>query len=57
MLPLTVLFSAIYVTGIYLVHAKAGWFVVGAGRNGAEYSVLLIVVLLCVGMQYAPRKT
>ena len=32
--------------GIILVHAQEGWFVVGAGRNGVEYSVLLIVVLL-----------
>ncbi|NOT35288.1 MAG: hypothetical protein HOP12_14180 [Candidatus Eisenbacteria bacterium] len=39
------------------VHAKAGWFVVGAGRNGAEYSVLLIVALLCVGAQAARPRT
>ena len=54
--PLTVVFSAIYTVGIVMVHAKAGWFVVGAGRNGAEYSVLLIVALLCVGFQHAPSK-
>lgn len=34
--------------GIVLVHAPQGWFVVGAGRNGMEYSVLLIGVLLAV---------
>lgn len=50
--PLTLAFSAIYLTGIALVHAPAGWFVVGLGRNGAEYSVLLIVVLMCVGLRY-----
>ena len=54
--PLTLLYSAIYVFGIVLVHAPAGWFVVGAGRNGAEYSVLLIVALLCVGLQHLPKK-
>ena len=32
--------------GIVLVHAPSGWFVVGGGRNGMEYSVLLIAVLL-----------
>lgn len=32
--------------GIALVHAPEGWFVVGAGRNGAEYSVLLLLVLV-----------
>lgn len=46
-----VLFSLIYALGIVLVHARAGWFVVGLGRNGAEYSVLLIVCLLALGLQ------
>lgn len=55
--PLSLAYAAIYVVGIALVHAPAGWFVVGAGRNGAEYSVLLIVALLCVGWQHAPRRT
>jgi len=50
-LPLTLVYAAIYAMGIVLVHAKAGWFVVGLGRNGAEYSVLLIACLLCVGLQ------
>jgi putative oxidoreductase len=56
-LPLSVVYAAIYSVGIVLVHAKAGWFVVGLGRNGAEYSVLLIVALLCVGVQHAPAKS
>jgi putative oxidoreductase len=54
---LSVLYSAIYVVGIAMVHAKAGWFVVGKGRNGAEYSVLLIVCLLCVGLQHVRHKS
>lgn len=56
LLPLTLMYSAIYAVGIAMVHAKAGWFVVGAGRNGAEYSVLLIVALLCVGAQHARTR-
>ncbi|WP_372018393.1 DoxX family protein [Pseudoxanthomonas sp. 10H] len=44
--PLALVFSGIYACGIWLVHAPAGWFVVGLGRNGAEYSVLLIAGLL-----------
>jgi putative oxidoreductase len=52
--PVTIVLSAIYVVGIIMVHAPNGWFVVGAGRNGVEYSVLLIVALLCVGAQHAP---
>ncbi len=36
----------ILITGIVLVHARDGWFVVGGGRNGMEFSILLIFVLL-----------
>lgn len=39
-------FGAILLGGIALVHSKAGWFVVGAGRNGVEFSVLLLVCLV-----------
>jgi putative oxidoreductase len=49
--PLSVAFAAIYAAGIAMVHMHAGWFVVGLGRNGMEFSVLLIVCLLCVGLQ------
>lgn len=42
-------------SGIALVHAPAGWFVVGAGRNGVEYSVLLIGVFFAVALD-ARRK-
>lgn len=45
--PLAVWFAFQLATGIYLVHAQAGWFVVGAGRNGMEFSALLI---LCLGV-------
>jgi putative oxidoreductase len=51
LLPLTLGFATIYAVGIALVHAKAGWFVVGLGRNGMEFSVLLIACLLAVGLQ------
>jgi putative oxidoreductase len=54
--PLTIAYAAIYALGIALVHARAGWFVVGLGRNGAEFSVLLIVTLLCVGLQHAKPR-
>ena len=54
--PLSLLYSAIYLMGIALVHAKAGWFVVGLGRNGMEYSVLLITCLLVVGFAARPSR-
>ncbi len=36
--------------GIALVHWKEGWFVVGAGRNGIEYSVLLVSSFLATAL-------
>ena len=43
---IALLFAAELAAGIALVHWKEGWFVVGAGRNGMEFSVLLIAGLL-----------
>lgn len=54
--PLTLVYACIYTMGIALVHAQAGWFVVGLGRNGSEYSVLLIICLLCVGLQHVKAR-
>lgn len=42
--------------GLVLVHWPAGWFVVGAGRNGMEYSVLLLVALAAIAWAYAPKR-
>jgi putative oxidoreductase len=53
--PVALGFAAIYLAGLILVHAPAGWFVVGLGRNGMEYSVLLIVALICVALHYRQR--
>lgn len=36
------------ITGIIFVHWKHGWFVVGHGQNGMEYSVMLIAGLLAL---------
>ena len=44
--PLALYFAAELCAGILLVHAQEGWFVVGGGRNGMEYSVVLIALLL-----------
>ncbi|HEY3430356.1 MAG TPA: DoxX family protein [Cyclobacteriaceae bacterium] len=38
-----IIFCIQLIVGIILVHGPEGWFVVGAGRNGMEYSVLLII--------------
>ena len=42
--------------GAVLVHYPDGWFVVGAGRNGMEYSVMLLAGLVAVAWAYAPRR-
>jgi len=51
--PLVLWFAAELVAGIVLVHAREGWFVVGGGRNGVEYSVLLIIALAAIAV--SPR--
>jgi putative oxidoreductase len=46
--PLALYFAAELAMGILLVHRHFGWFVVGGGQNGMEYSVLLISVFLAL---------
>ena len=50
--PLAIVFALHLLCGIYLVHLKDGWFVVGAGRNGAEFSVLLIAYFITLAISY-----
>jgi putative oxidoreductase len=49
-------FLLILVSGIAMVHARNGWFVVGGGRNGVEFSVLLIVCLVAVLVDTGAKK-
>jgi putative oxidoreductase len=44
--PAAIATIVILVAGIFMVHMKEGWFVVGGGRNGIEFNFLLIVVLI-----------
>lgn len=50
-------FSAIDLVGIWLVHLPTGWFVLGLGRNGAEYSVLLITCRVLAGIKHGNRRS
>lgn len=45
------LFALQLIMGIILVHAQFGWFVVGHGSNGVEYSFLLVIGFLVVAAQ------
>jgi putative oxidoreductase len=44
--PLALWYAAILTGGLVMVHAPDGWFVVGAGRNGAEYAASLVAGFL-----------
>jgi putative oxidoreductase len=54
--PIALLFCVIYACGIWLVHAQEGWFVVGLGRNGVEYSVLIMACLLGLAWAHRPQR-
>ena len=54
--PVALLHAFILSIGMVLVHLPFGWFVVGAGRNGMEYSVLLIAGLLLVAWSYSGKQ-
>jgi putative oxidoreductase len=54
--PLCAWFILELLAGIALVHFKEGWFVVGGGRNGIEYSVLLIVCFIAVALDAAAPR-
>lgn len=45
-LPVCAALTVIYVTGVILFHRHNGFFVVGPGTGGWEYSALLITCLL-----------
>ena len=53
--PLTIIFAVHLLCGILLVHFREGWFVVGAGRNGVEYSVLLISIFITLAVSHFSR--
>ena len=52
--PLAAWFILQLAMGIDLIHGRVGWFVVGAGRNGMEFSALLI---LCFAVIAATATT
>ena len=54
---LCLVYAAIYSVGLVIVHWPFGWFVVGAGRNGMEYSVLLIASFLILAWQSRPSRS
>ncbi|MFZ5635716.1 MAG: DoxX family protein [Pseudomonadota bacterium] len=55
--PIALVFATIYACGLWLVHWSQGWFVVGAGRGGMEYSVLILACLFGLAWAHRPRGT
>ncbi|MES2988010.1 MAG: DoxX family protein [Pseudomonadota bacterium] len=49
-------FAPIYAAGLVMVHWPEGWFVVGGGRNGMEYSVLLLACLGVIAFTHLPER-
>lgn len=54
--PACMVHMGILCAGIWLIHRPSGWFVVGAGRNGMEYSVTLLACLFGVLWSHLPRE-
>jgi len=54
--PACICHIIVLIAGILLDHMADGWFVVGGGRNGMEYSVVLIACLSAVLWSHWPRK-
>ncbi len=54
-LPVCAILSFIYFTGILLFHRHNGFFVVGPGGGGWEYSALLITCLLVTAWENRSR--
>lgn len=55
--PAAILTILILITGIFMVHFKDGWYVVGGGSNGVEFNFLLIFALLTIMFPNGFRTT
>ena len=55
-MPISLILSLIYFTGIMLFNRHHGFFLVGAGEGGWEYNALLIVCLLVTAWENRSRK-
>ena len=52
----TMVFVVQMIFGIWLVHLKNGWFVVGHGYNGVEYSLTIIAALFAAALTAPERR-
>ena len=53
MIPqLCAVYMLIYFSGLVMVHWQHGWFVVGSGSNGIEFSTLLLAALFSIALPH-----
>ena len=55
--PVCAALTIIYSTGIILFHRHNGFFVVGPGTGGWEYSALLITCLVVTAWEHVKQKS
>ncbi len=49
---LCAIYIVIYFSGLVMVHWQHGWFVVGSGSNGIEFSVLILAALVSIALPH-----
>jgi putative oxidoreductase len=54
--PLALWYATVLTGGLIMVHAPDGWFVVGAGRNGAEFAASLVAGFLIQAWAAPPMR-
>lgn len=54
-LPVSFMLATIYITGVILFHRHNGFFVVGPGTGGWEFSAILITCLLVTAWENRAR--
>jgi putative oxidoreductase len=55
--PLCAILVLIFATGVVLIHWQLGFFIIGPGEGGWEFSALLIACFTAVALDYGPAGT
>jgi len=55
--PMCAILILIFATGVVLIHWQLGFFILGPGEGGWEFSALLIACFTAVALDYGPAGT
>lgn len=55
--PICAILILIFATGVVLIHWQLGFFILGPGEGGWEFSALLIACFTAVALDYGPAGT